>query len=96
MHPVACFATTLDKAAEQQYTCTPSTGCCFAPVGVQAYPWLGSVREPEQVLTCAVTFFSGSALRSQHYYLCNHPHETPLRTLVRAINARWSCEQAQE
>ncbi len=30
------------------------------------------------------------------YYLCNHPPKTPLRTLVRAIKPRWSCEQAHE
>lgn len=30
------------------------------------------------------------------YYLCNHPEETPLKRLVRAIKARWSCEQAHE
>lgn len=30
------------------------------------------------------------------YYLCNHPPETPFKALVRAIKARWSCEQAHE
>ena len=30
------------------------------------------------------------------YYFTNHPARTPLRTLVRAIKARWSCEQAHQ
>jgi SRSO17 transposase len=30
------------------------------------------------------------------YYLCNHPPDTPFKALVRAIKARWSCEQAHE
>jgi len=30
------------------------------------------------------------------YYLTNHPAGTPLRTLVRAIKARWVCEQAHQ
>lgn len=30
------------------------------------------------------------------YYLCNHPPETALKTLARAIKVRWSCEQAHE
>jgi SRSO17 transposase len=34
--------------------------------------------------------------REKKYYLCNHPPGMPLRTLVRAIKARWSCEQAHE
>ncbi len=36
------------------------------------------------------------ATGERKYYLCNHPPQTPLRTLVRAIKARWSCEQAHE
>ncbi len=36
------------------------------------------------------------ATGEKKYYLCNHPADTPLRTLVRAIKARWSCEQAHE
>jgi SRSO17 transposase len=32
----------------------------------------------------------------RHYYLTNHPAATPLRTLVRAVKARWSCEQAHQ
>jgi SRSO17 transposase len=31
-----------------------------------------------------------------HYYLTNHPAGTPLRALVRAVKARWSCEQAHQ
>jgi hypothetical protein len=30
------------------------------------------------------------------YYVCNHAPNTGLRTLARAIKARWSCEQAHE
>jgi SRSO17 transposase len=30
------------------------------------------------------------------YYFTNHPPETPRRTLVRAIKARWACEQAHQ
>jgi SRSO17 transposase len=30
------------------------------------------------------------------YYLCNHAPNTRVRTLARAIKARWSCEQAHE
>ncbi len=30
------------------------------------------------------------------YYLTNHPADTPRRTLVRAITARWACEQAHQ
>jgi SRSO17 transposase len=30
------------------------------------------------------------------YYFTNHPLNTPRRTLVRAIKARWSCEQAHQ
>ena len=30
------------------------------------------------------------------YYFTNHPADTPRRTLVRAIKARWSCEQAHQ
>ena len=32
----------------------------------------------------------------RRYYLTNHPAETPLRGLVRALKARWSCEQAHQ
>lgn len=30
------------------------------------------------------------------YYFANHPPNTPRRTLVRAIKARWACEQAHQ
>lgn len=30
------------------------------------------------------------------YYFANHPPKTPRRTLVRAIKARWACEQAHQ
>jgi len=30
------------------------------------------------------------------YYFTNHPTNTPRRTLVRAIKARWGCEQAHQ
>ena len=30
------------------------------------------------------------------YYFSNHPPNTPRRTLVRAIKARWACEQAHQ
>ena len=30
------------------------------------------------------------------YYFTNHPADTPRRTLVRAIKARWACEQAHQ
>ena len=30
------------------------------------------------------------------YYFTNHPPDTPRRTLVRAIKARWACEQAHQ
>jgi SRSO17 transposase len=30
------------------------------------------------------------------YYFTNHPPNTPRRTLVRAIKARWACEQAHQ
>ena len=30
------------------------------------------------------------------YYFTNHPTNTPRRTLVRAIKARWACEQAHQ
>ncbi len=36
------------------------------------------------------------ATGEKKYYLCNHPADTALKTLVRAIKARWSCEQAHE
>ncbi len=36
------------------------------------------------------------AMGQRKYYLCNHPPDASLRTLVRAIKARWSCEQAHE
>ncbi|MBA2245511.1 MAG: transposase, partial [Gemmatimonadetes bacterium] len=36
------------------------------------------------------------ATGEKKYYLCNHPPDTPLKTLARAIKARWSCEQAHE
>lgn len=36
------------------------------------------------------------ATGEKKYYLCNHPLGTPLKTLARAIKARWSCEQAHE
>ncbi len=36
------------------------------------------------------------ATGEKKYYLCNHAPDTPLKTLVRAIKARWSCEQAHE
>ncbi len=36
------------------------------------------------------------ATGEKKYYLCNHPPDTPLKVLVRAIKARWSCEQAHE
>jgi SRSO17 transposase len=32
----------------------------------------------------------------QKYYLTNHPARTSLRTLARAIKARWSCEQGHQ
>lgn len=32
----------------------------------------------------------------RRYYLTNHPPDTPRRTLVRAIKARWACEQAHQ
>ena len=32
----------------------------------------------------------------RRYYLTNHPADTPRRTLVRAIKARWACEQAHQ
>lgn len=32
----------------------------------------------------------------RRYYLTNHPAGTPRRTLVRAIKARWACEQAHQ
>jgi SRSO17 transposase len=35
--------------------------------------------------------------RGEHkYYLTNHPAVTPLRTLARAIKARWVCEQVHQ
>lgn len=36
------------------------------------------------------------ATGEKKFYLCNHPPGTPLKTLVRSIKARWSCEQAHE
>ncbi|MBK4739171.1 IS701 family transposase [Noviherbaspirillum pedocola] len=30
------------------------------------------------------------------YYFTNHPIDTPRRTLIRAIKARWACEQAHQ
>jgi hypothetical protein len=36
--------------------------------------------------------FSGE----RKYYLTSHPPDTPRRTLVRAIKARWACEQAHQ
>jgi len=36
------------------------------------------------------------AAGEQKYYLTNHPAGTPLRTLARAIKARWVCEQAHQ
>jgi SRSO17 transposase len=30
------------------------------------------------------------------YYFTNHPPDTPRRTLVRAIKARWACEQTHQ
>ena len=30
------------------------------------------------------------------YYFTNHPPNTPRKTLVRAIKARWACEQAHQ
>ena len=32
----------------------------------------------------------------RRYYLTNHPADTPRRTLVRAVKARWACEQAHQ
>jgi SRSO17 transposase len=32
----------------------------------------------------------------RNYYFTNHPPGTPRRTLVRAIKARWACEQAHQ
>lgn len=32
----------------------------------------------------------------RRYYLTNHPPPTPRRTVVRAIKARWACEQAHQ
>jgi len=32
----------------------------------------------------------------RRYYLTNHSADTPRRTLVRAIKARWACEQAHQ
>jgi len=32
----------------------------------------------------------------QKYYLTNHPAQTPARTLIAAIKARWSCEQGHQ
>lgn len=36
------------------------------------------------------------ATGERKYYLTNHPPRTPLRALVAAIKARWSCEQAHQ
>jgi len=36
------------------------------------------------------------AAGERKYYLTNHPAGTPLRTLARAIKARWVCEQAHQ
>ena len=33
---------------------------------------------------------------TRHYYLTSHPAGAPLRTLVRAVKSRWSCEQAHQ
>jgi SRSO17 transposase len=33
---------------------------------------------------------------ARKYYFTNHPPNTPRRTLVRAIKARWACEQAHQ
>jgi SRSO17 transposase len=56
---------------------------------------LGSGRrrpaEEELWLVC-----ESRATGEKKYYLCNHPPDAPLKTLVRAIKARWSCEQAHE
>jgi len=32
----------------------------------------------------------------QKFYLTNHPTHTPVRTLIRTIKARWSCEQGHQ
>jgi len=32
----------------------------------------------------------------RRYYLTNHPADTPRRTVIRAIKARWACEQAHQ
>lgn len=32
----------------------------------------------------------------RRYYLTNHPAATPRRTVIRAIKARWACEQAHQ
>jgi len=32
----------------------------------------------------------------RRYYLTSHPAETPRRTVVRALKARWACEQAHQ
>ena len=36
------------------------------------------------------------ATGEKKYYVCNHAADTPPKILVRAIKARWSCEQAHE
>lgn len=53
----------------------------------------GRRRPAEEVLWLVCEW---RATGERKYYLCSHPAETPLKTLVRAIKARWSCEQAHE
>jgi SRSO17 transposase len=36
------------------------------------------------------------SIGERKYYFTNHPHDAALMTLVRAIKARWACEQAHQ
>lgn len=40
--------------------------------------------------------YEASSSGERKYYFTNHPPNTPRRTLVRAIKARWACEQAHQ
>jgi SRSO17 transposase len=54
--------------------------------------WLVGERRPSGARAAPERRPSGE----RKYYLTNHPPRTPLRTLARAVKARWSCEQAHQ
>jgi hypothetical protein len=64
---------------------------CWAPLYLPGLLGPGARKSVEPTVVC-----EARSSGERKYYFTNHPADTPRRTLVRAIKARWACEQAHQ